>query len=105
MLTRPRRGAGSAPEAGSGREIAKPDQVFLLLLVARRELEEARRGAAEDVVLRLLGQEWQVVDHRPQDELPARVVRRVHELGLRFDHEEGALQRLAALPLARLLRR
>src|SRR5580692_12948453 len=45
-----------------GGEIAELLQVRLLLLVARRQLEQARRGAAEDVVLGLLRQERQVVD-------------------------------------------
>src|SRR5712691_846839 len=46
---------------GSGGEIAEFDHVLFLLLVARRQLEQARRGAAEDVVLALLRDERQVV--------------------------------------------
>src|SRR5262249_53462259 len=46
------------------------DQVLFLLLVARRQLEQARRGAAEDVVLGLLRQERQVVDGARQVEVP-----------------------------------
>jgi hypothetical protein len=40
-------------------ELAEPDQVLLLPLVAGRQLEEARGGAAEDIVLGLLGEERQ----------------------------------------------
>src|SRR4029079_659694 len=65
---------------GSGM-IAELDQVFLLLLVARRQLEQARRGAAKDVVLGLLREERQVVDRRGQVEVPVRIVRRVEQLG------------------------
>src|SRR5262245_29734777 len=68
---------------GGGGQIAELLQVGLLLLVARRQLEQARRGAAQDVVLRLLRQELQVVDGRGQVEIPVRVVRRVEELRFR----------------------
>src|SRR3954468_18004855 len=60
---------------GGGRGvIAELDQVFFLLLVARRKLEQPRRGAAENVVLGLLRQERQIVDRRRQVEIPMRVV-------------------------------
>src|SRR5262249_33670607 len=72
-------------------EIAEPLEVLFLLLVARRQLEQARRGAAEDVVLRLLRQERQVRDGRGQIEVPVRIVRGVHQLRLRIDHAERAL--------------
>src|SRR5262245_53675670 len=44
------------------RVIAEPDQILFLLLVARLQLEQACRGAAENVVLALFGEERQVVD-------------------------------------------
>src|SRR5882757_3609718 len=47
-----------------GREIAVLLEVFFLRLVARRQLEQARRGAAQDVVLALLRHERQVVAGR-----------------------------------------
>src|SRR4051812_34975162 len=72
----------------SGREIAELLEVRFLRLVARRQLEQPRRGAAQDVVLGLLRQELQVVDGRGQVEVPVRVVRRVEELRFRIDHAE-----------------
>src|SRR6202012_5583978 len=66
-----------SPSRRVGGEIAELLQVGLLLLVARRQLEQARGGAAEDVVLGLLRQERQVVDGRRQVEVPVRIVRRV----------------------------
>src|SRR5262249_23613565 len=72
-------------------------QVLFLLLVARRQLEQARGGAAEDVVLALLGEERQVVDRRRQVEIPVRVVRGVEQVVLRIHHAERALHRLAVL--------
>ena len=58
----------------AGDEIAKSFQILFLLRVARRELEEPRRGAAEDVVLALLRKERQVPDGRRQIEIPVRIV-------------------------------
>src|SRR6266508_4823901 len=69
--------------SGRGGEVAELLQVLFLLLVARRQLEQARRGAAEDVVLRLLGQEGLIVDRCRQIEVPVRIVRRVEQLRLR----------------------
>src|SRR5262245_65990859 len=74
--------------SGGGGEIAEPLEVLLLLLVARRQLEQARRGAAQDVVLGLLRQELQVVDGCGQIEVPVWIVRRVEQLRLRIDHAE-----------------
>src|SRR5450631_1804704 len=42
--------------AASRRQIAVLDQVLFLLGIAGRQVEQARRGAAEDVVLGLLGE-------------------------------------------------
>jgi hypothetical protein len=42
--------------------IPEPDQILPLLLIARLKLEQARRAAAKDVVLGLLGEERQVPD-------------------------------------------
>src|SRR5262252_6368665 len=72
---------------GSG-QIAEPLEVLFLLLVARRQLEQARRGAAQDVVLGLLRQELQIVDGRGQVEVPMRIIRGVEELRLRVHHAE-----------------
>ena len=59
----------------SGRgEVAELLQARLLRLVARRQLEQPRRGAAEDVVLGLFRQERQVADRRRQVEVPVRIV-------------------------------
>src|SRR6267154_434723 len=58
----------------SGGEVAVLDQVGLLLRVARLELEQARRRAAQDVVLGLVGQERQIVDGGRQVEVPVRIV-------------------------------
>src|ERR1051326_2540810 len=60
----PLRGEGKkdSGRTASRHEIAEPLQVLPLLRVARRQFEEPRRGAAEDVVLRLLGEERQVPD-------------------------------------------
>src|SRR5690242_16361373 len=69
-----------------GSVVAELDQVFLLLLVARRQLEQARRGAAKDVVLGLLRKERQVGDRRRQVEVPVRIVGGVEQLGFRVDH-------------------
>src|SRR4029077_5059329 len=79
------------------REIAEFLEVLLLLVVARRQLEQPRRGAAENVVLGLLRQEGQVVDRARQVEIPVRVIRGVEQLGLGVDHAEGAFERLAIL--------
>src|SRR5262245_27728464 len=68
----------------SSGEIAELLQVLLLLLVARRQLEEARRGAAKNVVLRLLGQERQVQNGARQIEIPVWIVRRIEQLGFRI---------------------
>src|SRR4029450_10014825 len=87
---------------GCGGEIAEPLEVLALLLVTRRQLEQPRGGAAENVVLGLLREERQVVDRRGQIEIPVRIIRRVKELRLGVDHTEGALQRLAVLYLHRL---
>src|SRR5439155_5425674 len=57
-------------------------QVLFLLLVPWRQIKQSRRGAAEDVVLGLLGEERQVVDGRGQIEVPVRVVRRIQKLRL-----------------------
>src|ERR1700730_16635436 len=72
-----------SPSRRGGGEIAELLQICLLLLVARRQLEQARRGAAEDVVLGLLRQERQVVDGRRQIKIPVRIVGGVKELRLR----------------------
>ena len=85
-----------------GSVIAELDQVLLLGLAARLQLEQPRRGAAEDVVLGLLGQERQVRDRRRQVEVPVRIVGGVHELGFRVHHAERHLQRLHVLNLHRL---
>src|SRR5690349_13396600 len=45
-------------------EIAEAAEILFLLFVARRQLEQPRGVAAEDVVLGLLGEERQVVDRR-----------------------------------------
>src|SRR5262249_1842579 len=63
--SRPDPGGGRCAQSaalGRGGEIAEPLEVLFLFLVARRQLEQARRGAAEDVVLGLLREEGQVVD-------------------------------------------
>src|SRR3954471_19712487 len=67
---------------GSG-VVAELDQVFFLLLVARRKLEQPRRGAAKNVVLGLLRQERQIVDRARQVEVPMRIVRSIEQLGFR----------------------
>src|SRR5262249_58312896 len=81
-------GQGLAPcywiDLRGGRKVAELLEVRFLRLVARRQLEQARRGAAQDVVLGLLRQELQVVDRRGQIEVPMRVVRRVKELRFRI---------------------
>src|SRR4029077_17308437 len=83
----------------SGREIAELLEVRLLRLVARRQLEQARRGAAQDIVLAFLRHEREIVDGRGQVEVPVRIVRRVKELRFRIDHAERALQRAHVLDL------
>ena len=50
-------------------------QVRLLGGVARGQLEQPRGGAAEDVVLALLREERQVIDHGRQVEVPVWIVR------------------------------
>src|SRR3954447_25269637 len=60
LLARARFSVQRAPQSGRGGEIAELLQVLFLLLVARRQLEQARRGAAEDVVLGLFREERQV---------------------------------------------
>src|SRR5262249_17061707 len=87
-----------------GRIVPVLDQVLFLLLVARRQLEQARRGGAENVVFGLLGQERQVVDRARQVEVPVRIVGGVEQPVLRVHHAEGALHRLAVLDLHRLRR-
>src|SRR6185437_9490479 len=52
------------------RQIAEALQIGLMLVVTRRQLEQARGGAADDVVLGLLGEERQVPDGRRQIEIP-----------------------------------
>src|ERR1700730_6600537 len=79
--------------------VAELDQILFLLLVARLQLEQARRGAAEDVVLALLGEERQVVDGRRQIEVPMRIVGRVEEMVFRIHHAERLLQRFEVLDL------
>src|SRR5262249_20275702 len=85
-----------------GGEIAEPLQVLFLLVVARRQLEQARRRAAENIVLGLLRQERQVPDRRRQVEIPMRIVRRIEELRLGIHHAERALHRVVVLNLHRL---
>src|SRR5215510_5912422 len=63
--------------SGGGSQVAEPLEVLLLLLVAWRQLEQAGRGAAQDVVLGLFRQELQVVDGRGQVEVPVRIIRGV----------------------------
>src|SRR5271155_3774827 len=72
--------------AASSHEVAESLEVAALRLVARRQLEQARRGAAEDIVLCPLGQERQVPDRARQVEVPVRIVRCVQKLGFRIDH-------------------
>src|SRR5215510_14522140 len=62
------------PASWSRRQIAVPDQVLLLLLVARRQLEQARCGAAKDVVLRSLREKGDVPDRAWQIEIPVRII-------------------------------
>src|SRR5262245_16889303 len=59
-------------------------------------------GAAEDVAAADFAQERQVVDHARQVEVPVRVVRRPHQLGLDVDHLERRFEDRA---IARLLHR
>ena len=68
------------------------------------EIEEFRRVAAQDIALRLLVQEGQIIDHAGQIEIPMRIVRRIHELRFRIDHAEGAFQRFHILNFHRLRR-
>src|SRR5262249_54014667 len=84
------------------RQIAEARQILFLLLVTRRQLEQPRRGAAENVVLGFFRQERQVPDRRRQVEIPVRIVRRIKELGLGIHHAERALHRLVILNLHRL---
>src|SRR5262245_51219606 len=78
------------PYTNSRRGIAEPRQVCPLLVVARRQLEQAGGGAAEDAVLGLFRQERQVPDAAGQVEVPVRIVRRVEQLRVRVDHLERA---------------
>src|SRR6187200_2993552 len=80
----------TVPIDASGHEIAEAAEVLFLLLVARRQLVQARGVAAEDVVLGLLREERQVPDRRRQVEIPMRIVGGVEELRFRIDHAEGA---------------
>ena len=66
------------------------------------EAEHPGGVAAEDVAAAGVAQERQVVDHARQVEVPVRVVRRPHQLGLGIDHLEGRFQDRA---VARLLHR
>src|ERR1700732_1599172 len=66
----PEGGLLNASSPRSSSEVAVLDQIRLLRLVARLELEQARGGATENVVLGLVGQERQVVDRRRQIEVP-----------------------------------
>src|SRR5947208_11578690 len=63
-----------------GREIAELLEIRFLRLVAWRQLEQARRGAAHDVVLALLRHERQVPDGCGQVEVPVWIVRRGEQL-------------------------
>src|SRR5262245_2511006 len=78
------------PYTNSRRGIAEPREVRPLLIVTRRQLEQASGGAAEDVVLGLFRQERQVPDAAGQVEVPVRIVRRVEQLRVRVDHLERA---------------
>src|SRR5262245_30148057 len=60
--------------AESRSRIAEPLQILPLLLIARRQLEQARGGAAQDVVLGLLRQKRQVPDPARHVEIPVRIV-------------------------------
>src|SRR5215204_6660454 len=80
-------------------DVTKLSELILLRLAARLEPEQASSGAAQDVVLGLLAQEWQVVNRRGQVEVPVRIVGRVHELRLRIDHLERAFERFEVLHL------
>src|SRR4029078_11995222 len=90
-----------APEGGLCRRlidflggwIAEFLEVRFLLVVARRQLEQSRRSAAENIVLGLLRQERQIVDRARQVEIPVRIVRGIQQLGLGVDHAEGAFER------------
>src|ERR1700724_966154 len=66
-----------------GDEIAESLQIFFLLFVARRQLEQPRGGAAQNVVLTLLRQERQVPDRRRQIEIPVRIIGGVEQLRFR----------------------
>src|SRR5436305_8479286 len=77
----------------SRREIAEPLEIGLLLRAARRQLEQAGRVAAENVVLGLLREKRQVPDPARHVEIPVRVIRGVEQLRLRVDHLEGAGER------------
>src|SRR4029077_16012275 len=73
-----------------GRDVAELREVLALLLVARRKLEQPGRGAAQDVVLGLLRDEFEIEDRARQVEVPVRIVGRIEQLGLRVDHAERA---------------
>src|ERR1700730_377823 len=96
LLPLPKRGEGahrasaacSDQSRASGSKIAEPLQILLLLLRARRQLEQTGRVAAENVVLGLLRQERQVPDPARQVEVPVRIVGRVEQLRLRVDQLE-----------------
>src|SRR5690606_8000254 len=79
------------PPSGRRGQIAEALEVCLLLVVARRQFERARGGAAEDVVLALLAQERQVRDRAGQIEVPVRIIRGIHQLGVGVDHAERRL--------------
>src|SRR4029077_5640476 len=84
------------------RQITEAFKIVFLLLIARRQLEQPRRGAAENIVLALFRQERQVPDRRRQVEIPVRIIRRIKELRLRIHHAERALHCLVILNLHRL---
>src|SRR5262249_40256529 len=98
-LTPAPRNDGGEPKRGLSRrcQIAKAQKVLFLLGVARRQLEQPRRGATENIVLGLFRQERQVPDRRRQVEVPVRIVRGIEKLRLRIHHAERALHRLVIL--------
>src|SRR5262249_29791909 len=69
----------------SRRCAAEAREVRLLLVVARRQLEQARRGAAQDVVLALFRHERQVPDAARQIEVPVRIVGGVEQMAFGVD--------------------
>src|SRR5215469_5183103 len=79
--------------------VAEPDEILFLLIVTRFQLGQARRGAAEDVVLSLLREKWQVIDSRRQVEVPVRIVGGVEEPVFRIHHAERLFHCLEILNL------